>query len=41
MVFQQFNLFPHLSVLDNIMLAQKVVRKRDPAEAETDRSWTC
>jgi polar amino acid transport system ATP-binding protein len=34
MVFQQFNLFPHLSVLDNIMLAQKIVRKRDPAEAE-------
>ena len=34
MVFQQFNLFPHLSVLNNIMLAQKIVRKRDPAEAE-------
>jgi len=34
MVFQQFNLFPHLCVLDNIMLAQKIVRKRDPAEAE-------
>lgn len=34
MVFQQFNLFPHLSVLDNIMLAQQIVRKRDKAEAE-------
>lgn len=33
MVFQQFNLFPHLSVLDNIMLAQKVVRKRNKEEA--------
>lgn len=34
MVFQQFNLFPHLTALDNIMLAQKVVRKRKPKEAE-------
>ena len=28
MVFQQFNLFPHLTVIDNIMLAQRIVRKR-------------
>ena len=35
MVFQQFNLFPHLTALDNIMLAQKVVRKRNPKEAES------
>ena len=28
MVFQQFNLFPHKTVLENIVLAQKVVRKR-------------
>jgi polar amino acid transport system ATP-binding protein len=34
MVFQQFNLFPHLSVLQNITLAQRVVRKRDRQEAE-------
>ena len=34
MVFQQFNLFPHLTVLQNITLAQEVVRKRPKAEAE-------
>ncbi len=28
MVFQHYNLFPHLSVLQNLMLAQRVVRKR-------------
>lgn len=33
MVFQQFNLFPHLSVMDNIILAQKVVRKRNKNES--------
>src|SRR3990172_8691436 len=33
MVFQQFNLFPHLTAIENIMLAQRVVRKRDKAEA--------
>jgi polar amino acid transport system ATP-binding protein len=33
MVFQQFNLFPHLTALENIMLAQKVVRKRNLDEA--------
>jgi polar amino acid transport system ATP-binding protein len=33
MVFQQFNLFAHLTALENIMLAQRVVRKRTPAEA--------
>jgi polar amino acid transport system ATP-binding protein len=34
MVFQQFNLFPHLSVLENITLAQRVVRKRGKDERE-------
>lgn len=34
MVFQQFNLFGHLTALENIMLAQRLVRKRDKAEAE-------
>ena len=34
MVFQQFNLFPHMTALENIMLAQKVVRRRDAREAE-------
>ncbi len=33
-VFQQFNLFPHLSALENIVLAQCVVRKRTREEAE-------
>lgn len=34
MVFQQFNLFPHLTALENITLAQKIVRKRQPDEAK-------
>jgi len=33
MVFQSFNLFPHLTVLQNVTLAQKVVRKRTKYEA--------
>jgi polar amino acid transport system ATP-binding protein len=35
MVFQQFNLFPHKTVLDNVTLAQQVVRKRPRKEAKT------
>ncbi|MBC7233227.1 MAG: amino acid ABC transporter ATP-binding protein [Chloroflexi bacterium] len=34
MVFQSFNLFPHLTALENITLAQRVVRKRSQKEAE-------
>ncbi|CEA08997.1 Glutamine transport ATP-binding protein GlnQ [Arthrobacter saudimassiliensis] len=33
MVFQQFNLFPHLNVLSNLMLAQRRAKKRGKAEA--------
>ncbi|MBM37323.1 MAG: amino acid ABC transporter ATP-binding protein [Acidimicrobiaceae bacterium] len=35
MVFQQFNLFPHLTVLDNITLAPIWVRKKPRGEAES------
>ncbi|MBL9060157.1 MAG: amino acid ABC transporter ATP-binding protein [Mangrovicoccus sp.] len=34
MVFQQFNLFPHLTILENCMLAPMKVRKTPRAEAE-------
>ncbi|MCD8180930.1 MAG: amino acid ABC transporter ATP-binding protein [Firmicutes bacterium] len=34
MVFQQFNLFPHLSILDNITLAPIKVKKKSREEAE-------
>jgi len=34
MVFQQFNLFPHMTALQNITLAQRIVRKRSGEEAE-------
>jgi polar amino acid transport system ATP-binding protein len=33
MVFQSFNVFPHKTVIDNINLAQTVVRKRSKKEA--------
>jgi polar amino acid transport system ATP-binding protein len=34
MVFQGFNLFPHLSVLENVALAPRLVKKLAPADAE-------
>jgi polar amino acid transport system ATP-binding protein len=34
MVFQQFNLFPHMTVLRNLTIAQQRVKKRGKAEAE-------
>lgn len=34
MVFQQFNLFPHLTVLQNVTLAQRYVRRRSRAESD-------
>jgi polar amino acid transport system ATP-binding protein len=34
MVFQSFNLFPHMSVLHNITLAPRVVHRRDRREAD-------
>jgi len=33
MVFQSFNLFSHLTVMDNLVLAQKIIRKRSKVEA--------
>ena len=35
MVFQQFNLFPHLSILDNCTLAPIWVKKMPKKDAET------
>ena len=34
MVFQNFELFPHLNILDNMLLAQKKVLKRSSSESE-------
>ena len=34
MVFQQFNLFPHMTVLDNVTLAPRQVRRMSKAKAE-------
>ena len=34
MVFQQFNLFPHMKVIDNITISPRKIRKMDPADAE-------
>lgn len=40
MVFQSYNLFPHLSVLENITLAPIRVHRRPRAEAEA-QAWSC
>ncbi len=34
MVFQSFNLFPHLTIIENLMVAQQVVLRVDKAQAE-------
>lgn len=39
MVFQSFNLFPHKTVVQNVMLAQRVVRKRSK-EAARDKAMS-
>ena len=36
MVFQQFNLFPHLTAIENITLAPRVVDGASPSEAEKE-----
>jgi len=34
MVFQSFNLFPHLTVMNNLILAQRIVRQRESGESK-------
>ena len=41
MVFQQFNLFPHLTVLENIALAPQKVRRAYPARRPRRRRTGC
>ena len=35
-VFQEYNVFPHLSVLDNVSLAPKIALKKDPQAVEKE-----
>lgn len=41
MVFQHFNLFPHLSILENIILAPMDLKKESREEAEKKQSNYC
>ncbi len=41
MVFQQFNLFPHLTARQNITLAQRIVRKRERGRGEPGGRANC
>ena len=41
MVFQQFNLFPHLTVLDNLTIGQRKVLKRSGLRAEDPAAPQC
>ncbi|MCD8048370.1 MAG: amino acid ABC transporter ATP-binding protein [Clostridia bacterium] len=36
MVFQSYELFPHLNVMDNLLIAPRKVQKRDKSEAEKE-----
>ena len=38
MVFQRFNLWPHKTVIENVMLAQQLVLKKDPAVGLFDKA---
>ena len=38
MVFQPFNLFPHLTALENLTIAQRRVLRRGKAEARARRA---
>jgi len=40
MVFQLFNLFPHLTALENVTLAQRIVRKRSTEERPKRSRWS-
>ena len=40
-VFQHFNLFPHMRVIDNVTLAARKVHGVDPARRRTVAAWSC
>ncbi len=41
MVFQRFNLFPHMTALENVMEAPVQVRGESKATARGSRAWSC